>query len=213
MTKGKLFNVFLILLLSISTTSFAQFNIGGGFMFDNYKTDLYKKMHSGLQFKIGYDFNHALGFINAGFNYSNATGRTFFTYPNTTSDGFYYSLNRKFNNAFLHFGCRLFNPGSDFNIRLFGGSSVDFINQSWTFGDSLSKSFKSQLADTTMIGYKIDLGATVEFKLGKGMLFTEYVIGLPANKINDQPYDNPTYGHKGIIIGYLFCFENKRNYR
>jgi hypothetical protein len=195
-----------------STRISAQFNIGGGFMFDNYKTDLYKKMHSGLQFRIGYDINHSLGFIAAGFNYSNATGRSFSYYNNSTSDAYAYSLNRKFNNAFLHVGCRLFNPEKDFNIRLFGGPSADFIHQSWTFGDSLSSSFQSQLTDTSMIGYKIDLGATVEFKLGKSHLFAEYVIGLPANKVNDQPYDNPTYGHKGIIIGLLYFFENKKNY-
>ena len=208
MQKGIFCIVFLLLMTGISPQTNAQFNLGGGFVFNRYSNGDFKKVYSGLQLRMGYDLPKKRLFFAAGYNMTPTKwkGTTYYT----ESPESYETLVVKMNNAFFHYGVRLFDPEGSFHLRLFGGASMDFINCSWEVGDSVSAAEKKTLTDTTLQGPKVDLGMALDFKIGKGMFFAEYVLGLPANKVNDQPYDNPTIFHRGMIIGYSYVFESKK---
>ncbi len=208
MKKGIFCIVFSILMMIISPQLKAQFNLGGGLVFNRYSNGDFKKVYSGLQMRIGYDLPKKRLFFSAGYNITPTKWKS--TTYLTDDPESYETLVIKMNNAFFHYGVRLFEPEGNFHVRLFGGASMDFINCSWEVGENVSASEKKTLTDTTMQGPKVDLGISLDFKFGNGMFFGEYVLGLPANKVNDQPFDNPTIFHRGMIIGYSYIFESKK---
>lgn len=190
----------------------AQFNVAGGMAFNKYSGNGYEKMHSGLQFRLGYDAPNSGYFINGGINYSPSVGKIT-AYLDDTNPESYVQLQRTTNNLFLHWGKSFFAPEKDFHIRLIVGMSVDMINHTYKFGDSISTADKKLFKDTTMIGEKIDLGGGIDFRIGEGKLYAEYIMALAANKKNGQDYNNPAVSHYGVIFGYIFYIKGRKSIR
>lgn len=190
----------------------AQFNFAGGMAFNNYNGKSYEKMHSGLQFRLGYDAPNSGLFINTGINYSPSVGKLT-AYLDDTNPESYIQLQRTTNNFFLHFGKSFFAPENDFHLRLIGGMSIDMINHTYKFGDSITAADKKIFTDTSMIGEKIDLGLGIDFRIGEGKLYAEYIMALAANEKNGQAYDNPAVTHYGVIFGYIFYIRGRKSIR
>jgi len=196
----------------------AQFNIAGGMAFNKYSgsgyyTGLpYNKMHSGIQMRIGYDAPNSGYFINAGINYSPSIGKLSAYLDNENPES-YIQLQRTTNNLFVHWGKSFLAPQNDFHFRLICGVSFDMINHSFKFGDSVSIADQKLFKDTSMIGEKIDFGAGVDFRIGDGKLYAEYIMSLAANKKNGQDYYNPAVNHYGVILGYIFYIKGRKSIR
>jgi hypothetical protein len=196
----------------------AQFNVGGAIALNNYTHDI--GLFFAFQPRIGFDYKEGKLGITAGLNYSPASretegSRTASNSTRTNTIKIAITETLRIQNYFIHAHYRFGNEDNNFRFGFIAGPSVDMISLKYRQGrPKTGYNFDDGgvvYENAQLTGPKVDVGMSGEYRSGKGILFAEVILGMPANQVNGQYIDNPTVAHYGLWLGYKFVFGQRNN--
>ncbi len=203
--------------LFAATASKAQLFIGVGASLNQYKT---LGLVPGLQARFGVEVDDGRYTLNAGFNLGLAEKTTNISVPYTSTGtvpgttDVPYSQRISVNSLFLHSHYNLGNDEQDFRMGLILGMSFDEYSVKYDAGTTpggYTAPSPNPFENFTTTQINGDVGIKSNYRLGKGAVYAEAVVGIPINLNSQKELEQIGAGLRyGVQVGYKFHLGNAR---
>lgn len=220
MKTSRLFFTLVAFLLFLKTPLEAQIGIGAGYNYTKYLGD-FGQGNSGLNFRLSYNRSEK-GTINGGFIYGlplkfnyqiTATASSNQTDPFfNDEDAIEVDAAEKisFKTFYLNYNYFFLKDNEEpFGMYgIFGAGLVAVSSETEIIGkyDKSKYNLAYEPEKESYFGFMIHLGLGTQFNFGPLSVFGEGLIGIPANRVNNQEVENVIPFNAGVNVGTKYTF-------